>query len=99
MTDFVMGADDVVELKVDAKDNWQAMTLQLSMYIDVDGVRVPVAAAEFALTDAMQEFTLTFAVSDDPLAAGMRLGVELDNVSVEAESWVGLDNVRVEILK
>lgn len=99
LTNFVMGADDVIELKVDAKNNWQATALQLSIYIDVGGVRVPMATAEFALTDTMQEFTLTFAVSDQPLAAGMRLGIELANVSAEGESWVGLDNVRVEILE
>jgi hypothetical protein len=97
LTDFVMAADDVIELKVDAKNNWQATTLQLSMYIDIEGVRVPVAVAEFVLTDAMQEFTLAFAVQDDPLAADMRLGVELANVSVEGESWIGVDNVRVEV--
>jgi hypothetical protein len=99
LTNFIMGAEDVIELKVDAKNNWQATTLQLSMYIDLDGVRVPVAAAEFALTDTMQEFTLTFAVQDDPLAIGMKLGVELDNVSAEGESWIGIDNVRVEIVE
>ena len=99
LTDFIMGADDVIELKVDAKDNWQATVLQLSMYIDVGGVRVSMATAEFALTDTIQEFTLTFAVSDQPLAAGMRLGVEIANVSAEGESWAGFDNVRVEILE
>ena len=97
LTNFIMGAEDVIELKVDAQNNWQATTLQLSLYIDFSGIRVPVAAAEFALTDTMQEFTLTFAVQDDPLAAGMRLGVELNNVSAEGESWLAIDNVRVEV--
>ncbi len=96
-TNYTMGAEDVIELKVDAKNNWAATALQLSLYMDVSGIRVPVAAAEFVLTDDMQEFTLTFAVQDDPLAIGMKLGVEINNVSAEGESWLAIDNVRVEV--
>lgn len=97
LTGLVLRADDVVTLKVDAKNNWQATTLRLSLYIEVVGTRLTLASADVELTDAMQEFALTLAVADQPLAAGSLLGVELDNVSAEGESWIGLDNVRVEL--
>lgn len=99
LTSLILRADDVVELKVDAKNNWQAATLRLSMYVEVLGMRLEMAAVDVDVTDEMQEFSLPFTIQDQPMAVGMPLGIELDNVSTEGESWIGLDNVRVELVK
>jgi hypothetical protein len=97
LTNLVMRADDVITLKVDARNNANATTLQLSMYIDIQGTRITIASTDVEVTDEMQEFTLTFAVADQPLAAGNKLGIELNNVTAEGGSWIGIDNVRVEV--
>lgn len=97
MTPLVLRADDVVTLKVDAKDNWQATTLRMTMYVEVLGMRLEMASQDVTLTGEMQEFALTFTVADQPTAVGMPLGIELDNVSAEGESWAGIDNVHLEI--
>lgn len=97
MTPLILRADDVVELKVDAKNNWQATTLRMTMYVEVLGMRLEMASQDVTLTGEMQEFALTFTVADQPTTVGMPLGIELDNVSAEGESWAGIDNVHLEI--
>ncbi len=98
LTSHVIGADDVIELKVDAKDNWAATTLQLSLYYDDGGVRVTAASVDVVMTDTMQEFSLVLTAADVPEAAGKQLGIELNNASEEGESWIGIDNVRLNLL-
>ncbi len=95
LTSYVIGADDVIELKVDAKNNWQATTFLLSLYYDEAGVRVPVASVEVTLTDDMQEFSLVFSAADVPESVGKQLGIELNNVTPDVDSWAGSDNVRL----
>jgi len=97
LTSYVIDANDVIELKVDAKNNWQATTFLLSLYYDEAGVRVPVASVEATLTDEMQEFSVVLSAADVPEAAGKLLGIELDNVTPDVDSWLGLDNVRLSV--
>ncbi len=95
LTNQVIGAGDVFELRVDARNTWQGKTLRITLYYDDKGKRVPAATADVTVTDAMQTFTLAFAAKDVPAAVGKRLGIELDNVTTPADSWIGLDNVRL----
>jgi len=95
LTSYVIGAEDVIELKIDAKNNWQATTFLLSLYYDEAGVRVPVASVEVTLTDDMQEFSLVFSAADAPESVGKQLGIELNNVTPDVDSWACLDNVRL----
>ena len=62
---------------------------------DDDGVRVPVASADVALADAMQEYTLTFAADELPAAIGHKIGIEFAN---PGSNWIGLDNVRLSLV-
>jgi len=95
LTSYVIGAEDVIELKVDAKNNWQATTLLITLYYDEAGARVAAASVECALTDDIQEFSVVLSAADVPEAAGKLLGIELDNVTPDVDSWLGLDNVRI----
>jgi hypothetical protein len=111
-TAYLMGADppvwqltghtiqngDIFELKVDARITWLATTLRMSLYYDDEGVRVPLASSDLALTEEMQEYTLSFLANSVRASLGKKIGIEFDNVSdVVDDNWLGLDNVRLEI--
>ena len=86
---------DMLELKLDARITWAATTMKMSLYYDDNGARVPIVSSEETLTDAMQEYTLSFTAGDVPESIGHKIGIEFSNVS-EGQSWIGLDNVRLE---
>ena len=52
---------------------------------------------DVALTDTMQTFTLEFAAKDMQVAVGAKIGIELDNVTTDGNSWAGLDNVSLTL--
>ena len=98
LTSHVIGADDVIELKVDAADNWAATVLQISLYYDDNGARVTIASLDAEVIGDVQEFALTLNAADAPDAVGEQLGIEFNNISAEGESWIGLDNVRLSLI-
>jgi len=96
-TGFLIAAEDVFELKVDARNTWQGTTLRMTLYyLDAD-LRVPAATADVTVTDAMQTFALPFNAADLPACVGKEIGIEFDNVTTEGQSWIGLDNVRLTV--
>jgi hypothetical protein len=94
LTDHTITPWDVRILTVDARITWAATAMQMTVYYDDNGTRVPEVSTEVALTDAMQEYTLRFSASDVPESAGHLMGVEFSNVS-SGDTWIGLDNVRL----
>jgi hypothetical protein len=96
LTDYTITEGDVIELKVDARITWAATTLQMTLYYDDNGARVPAVTTEIALTDAMQEYTLLFSANDALESAGHNIGIEFTNVST-GDTWIGLDNVRLAV--
>jgi hypothetical protein len=96
-TGFVIQASDVLTLSVDARNTWQGTTLRMTLYFEDAGVRVPAATADVAVTDTMQQFTLTLDAAQVPAAAGKVLGIEFDNVTTNGQSWIGLDNVSLTL--
>jgi hypothetical protein len=99
LTDYVIDAEDVFELQVDARNTWQGTTLRIILFYDEEGIRIPVAFADVTVADAMQTFSLVFDAKEAPDAVGRRIGIEFDNVTAEGESWIGLDNVRLTDLE
>jgi hypothetical protein len=104
MTAYTVQAGDILTLKVDAKNNWQATLLGITLYYDEVSatdpsvmVRVPVAMDTKALTDVMTTFTMQAFKVQLPHLVGKKVGVELENVSPKADSWIGLDNVRLTV--
>jgi hypothetical protein len=95
LTDHTITKWDVLELKVDARITSAATTLHMILFYDNIGDRVPVASQDVTLTDTMQEYTLRFTAGDVPEAIGRKIGIEFYNVS-EGQTWIGLDNVRLE---
>jgi hypothetical protein len=96
LTDHIIAEGNVFELKVDARITWAATNIQISLYYDDNGTRVPVAISDVALTDDMQEYTLSFSANDVPESVGHTVGIEFINVS-SGDSWIGLDNIRLDV--
>jgi hypothetical protein len=102
LTDFLIGRGDVFELKVDAKNNYQATTFRISLYYDYNGKRVTAATNNVTLTasgqtEPMQEVVLTFTADTVPACYDHEIGIELDNTSTNSNSWDGFDNVRLDV--
>jgi len=95
LTDYVIDAEDIFELQVDARNTWQGTTLRMILFYDEEGIRIPVAFVDAAVTDEMQTLSLAFAGEEASDAVGRRIGIEFDNVTSNGESWIGLDNVRL----
>ena len=96
LTDHTISDGDVLELKVDARITWAATAMQMTLYYDDNGVRVPAASDEVTLTDDMQEYTLSLSAADVPEAIGKKIGIEFSNAST-GDTWIGLDNIRLEV--
>ena len=96
LTDHTITEGDVLEMKVDARITWAATNVQMTLYYDDNGTRVPAVTNDVALTDDMQEYTLSFSANDVPESVGHQIGIEFTNVS-SGDSWIGLDNVRLEV--
>ena len=58
--EYVIEAEDVFELEVDARNTWQGTTLRMIMFYDEKGIRLPMAFADVTVTDTMQTFTLNW---------------------------------------
>lgn len=97
LTDHRIVRGDVFELKVDARNTYQATTLRMTIYYDVDGARVVAATQNVTVTDTMAEFTLSFDSTTVPASAGHFVGVEFANVT-GAGTWLGLDRVRLDLV-
>ena len=96
LTDHKISDGDVLELKVDARITWAATTMQMTLYYDDNGTRVPAATDEVTLTDDMQEYALSLSAADVPESVGKKIGIEFSNVS-SGDSWIGLDNIRLQV--
>ena len=75
-----------------------ATTLEMSLYYDDNGTRVPAAVKDVTITGSMQEYSTVFNAADAPEAVGKRIGIEFNNVTANGQSWIGLDNVRLRKL-
>jgi len=95
LTDHTITEGSVFEMKVDARITWAATTLHMTIYYDDNGTRVPAATSEVTLTDEMQQYSLSFSTNDVPESVGHKIGIEFTNIST-GDTWIGLDNVRLE---
>lgn len=99
VTNYVIDAEDVFELQVDARNTWQGTTLRMILFYEEEGFRIPVAFVDASVTDTMQTFSLVFDAKEAPDAVGRKIGIEFDNVTTNGQSWIGLDNVRLTDLE
>ncbi len=93
LTSYVVEANDILALSVNTRNTLNATTLEMTLYVDANGVRMPVVTQDVALTDTMQSFTLLLNAGNDPNIVGKLVGVEFNNVTDDGESWVGIDEV------
>jgi hypothetical protein len=97
LTEHVIVSGDVFELKVDSRITSAATALRMTLYYDNDGERVVAATRDAPITGTMAEYSLTFDSTTLPACAGHRIGIEFANPT-SGSSWLGLDNVRLELL-
>ncbi|KPK40238.1 MAG: hypothetical protein AMJ65_10780 [Phycisphaerae bacterium SG8_4] len=95
LTDHIIAEGQTIELKIDARITWAATSMLMVIYYDDNETRVPVATIDVVLSDSMQEFNLSFSAGDVPESVGRNVGIEFSNSS-SGDTWVGLDNVRLE---
>ncbi|MEN6577898.1 MAG: hypothetical protein ABFD90_16255 [Phycisphaerales bacterium] len=95
LTNYVIEAEDVFKLEVDARNTYLGTTLRIILFYDEEGFRMPLTFVDAAVNDEMQTFSLEFNAADAPDVVGKKIGVEFDNVTTTGGSWIGLDNVRL----
>ncbi|MBP8305327.1 MAG: discoidin domain-containing protein, partial [Phycisphaerae bacterium] len=99
VTDHVITAGDVYELKVDSRSTWAATTLRMSLFYEQGGTRVVAATQDVTITGTMAEYTLSFSSADVPACVGKRLGIEfLNGTPGSGNAWLGLDRVRLDLV-
>lgn len=102
LTGHTVDAGESFTLKIDLQNNWTAPgvtpELQLRLYYDDAGVRMPAATVVVNPSKLVwSEFSVSLAADDVPGSIGNKLGIEIDNVSAD-RSWMGLDNVRLDMI-
>lgn len=104
LTDQVIGSGEEYLLQVDLQDNWTdggEPQMVISLYYDDAGTRVTVASETVTPPDQTEggwtEFSVSFVADDVSDSIGKLLGIEIDNISTS--SWVGMDNVRLNLIK
>jgi hypothetical protein len=93
---------DMLKLTVDARQDWPATGQLFKMelyYLDNDTIakanRVIMVSETKALTGTMTAYSISINSSAVPLAVGHKIGILLDNVSPDPNSWLDIDNVRL----
>ncbi len=99
LTDHTIIRGDIFELKVDARDAGGSTSLFMSLYYEDNGTRITVASSDVEITDAMGECILQFNSADAPDSARHLLGIELGNITAGPGNWVGVDNIRLDLIK
>ncbi|NQT25313.1 T9SS type A sorting domain-containing protein [candidate division KSB1 bacterium] len=95
LTDHVIAAGEFIELHVDVWVTWIAEGVTIGLYYDNAGERVELNSTEIAVTSDMTGYSVGFYADDTPAAIGNTVGIELQNSTASASTWVGMDNVRL----
>lgn len=95
LTDHTIAAGDEIDLLVDARITWAALLLEISFFYEDNGAKVFTDVEEWELTEVMEEYGAHFSAALFPLSVGKKLGIAFNNTTEVADSWIGLDNVRL----
>jgi hypothetical protein len=95
MTNYTIQAGDIITLKVDGRNSWQATLLHLELYYVDAGNRITLISSDETLTNSYAEYSVGFAANTTPACVGKKLGVLLDNTSPLGASWLNMDNVKI----
>ena len=90
ITNHIIVDGDDIELLVDAKNTWQATTMEIGFfYVDTTGAKFFTNVDKVTMTVDMATYSLKFKSSDHPEALGNLLGIWIDNVTPTPASWIG----------
>lgn len=96
ITNHVLLADDEITLTADICLTWGATLGELAMfYLDDAHAKVPLVVGQFVLGASMVNQSVTIHAADHPACVGHVLGISIDNISPDGESWLGADNVQL----
>jgi len=95
LTDHTIVEGDNIDLLVDARITWAALSMEMFLWYDDNGTKVFTAVEEYELTETMGEYGVNFNTAFFPLSIGKKLGIGFNNTTQVEQTWVGLDNVRL----
>lgn len=94
LSQHVIAAGEEFKVKLEAKDGWHSNKIIITLYFDTgDGARKTLSTQTFDLgpTDPFELFATATTAS-----VGAKLGIMIDNASIDAGSgWAGFDNVQL----
>lgn len=94
LSEHIIAAGEEFKVKLEAKDGWHSNKIIITLYFDTgNGVRKMLSTQTFDLgpTDPFELFATATTAS-----VGAKLGIMIDNVSIDAGSgWAGFDNVQL----
>ncbi len=93
--DYTIQANDVITLQVDLRNSWMAWLTQIAILYEFDGERRIAAADTVEVFDVMTTYSVTFTASELPEAVGHRVGVSIDNIDSDPNTFIEIDNVRL----
>uniref|UniRef100_A0A7V2B0Y0 T9SS type A sorting domain-containing protein n=1 Tax=Rhodothermus marinus TaxID=29549 RepID=A0A7V2B0Y0_RHOMR len=95
LTDYVIQENDVLTLYVDLRNSWMAWLVQIAIIYEFNGERRVAAADTVEVFDVMDTYSVSFTASELPEAIGHRVGVAIDNIDSDPNTFVEIDNVRL----
>jgi len=97
LTDNIVEAGKSYTLTIDARNDWTMEgsdpTLRMILYYDDGTVRTDIGHIDQVLTSSWDEYSLV--LTPDAAAAGSQLGIALEVVTGNGNSWLHFDNVRL----
>jgi hypothetical protein len=95
LTNHTIAEGDEIDLLVDARITWAALLLEISFFYDDNGVKVFTDVEEWELTEVMEEYGAHLSAAAFPQSIGKKMGIAFNNTTDLADTWIGLDYVRL----
>jgi hypothetical protein len=102
ITDHVIAAGEAFNLRAYGRITWAATTLRMALIAFDDATGnydiIVYADEQLASDNSYNEYSLSFAANDQTSSIGRKLGILFGNVTSNPQSWLGIDNVRLNLV-
>ncbi len=96
LTSHAIAAGEQFSLAFFSRNTSNQSTLRASLYYQDGSTRETMTAEDIVLTGTWTQYTVTFNANDLPASIGKQIGIEFNNVTVGASTWLGIDDVSLE---
>jgi hypothetical protein len=104
LTDKVIVSGEEYTLQVDSKLTGGPVTnlpaIKLTLYYDNAGTRTEAVTQTFDMSttgSSWLTYSISFKSDDVPAGIGKKIGIEIKNAGVTNNTWIGVDNVRLDM--